>query len=203
MASPGELVHTVAQVLGIPKGTVIQHDRNLASAGLRTKGGRGRSAARVTARDAAYLLIAICGAPISGASVKETVTTCKRYSALRAYGLGNFSRLKSQLPTLATLPDGHSFRDAIAALIESLAAGEFDFEGRRSGTVHVGFDGPNPMGSIHVGVRKSARLWYRESEEWIWGTNKDLRQHRGFSIETLSEIARLVGKQDPSLAENS
>jgi hypothetical protein len=45
MATPGQLV-----------------DRVLAESGLRTTGGRGLSAAQVTAADAANLLLAICGA---------------------------------------------------------------------------------------------------------------------------------------------
>jgi len=43
MATPGELVRTVAEALGIAEATVVQYDRNLVAAGLRTKGGRGRS----------------------------------------------------------------------------------------------------------------------------------------------------------------
>src|SRR5438105_5022742 len=120
--------HTIAQILGIPEATVVQHDRNLATAGLRTKAGRGRSAAQVTSHDAANLLIAIGGAPISGASVKESRRTCERYRLLRAYGKsGSFSRLRSRLPTLVRLPDKHSFGDAIATLINSIAAGKFGF----------------------------------------------------------------------------
>ena len=48
MASPGELVRTLAEVLGVPEPTVTVHDRNLVTAGLRTKGGRGRRAASFT-----------------------------------------------------------------------------------------------------------------------------------------------------------
>jgi hypothetical protein len=204
MATPGELVRTVAQVLGIPEATVTQHDRNLASAGLRTKGGRGRSAARVTPQDAAHLLIAICGAPLWGATVKESLATCERYSALRAYGAGgrldNLSRIKSQLPTLGRLPDGHRFVEAISALITSINAGEFEFWGKPTGTVYVGFSGPNPEGSILVSVRRSARLYYRTSPEREFG-DKDFRQERRFTIETLREIATVIGNTRPELKE--
>jgi hypothetical protein len=196
MATPGKLVHTVAAVLGIPEATVVQHDRNLAEAELRTKGGRGRSAARVTSHDAANLLIAICGAPISGASVKESLTTCNRYGPLRAYdthgSLGSFSKMKVQFPTLAKLPVGHRFKDAIAALIDSLVAGEFDVGGRRTGVVSIFFRGPIPSGSISVEARRQARLWYRETANPSY-SERDLSQERMFTIETLSEIARIIG----------
>jgi hypothetical protein len=56
--TPGQLVHAVSIALDIPEETVVQHDRNLVVAGLRTKGGRGRSAPDVTPLDAARLLIA-------------------------------------------------------------------------------------------------------------------------------------------------
>ena len=197
MATPGELVHIVAHVLGISEATVVQHDRNLTAGGLRTKGGRGPSAAHVTSLDAANLLIAICGAPISGASVKETLTTCNRYGSLQAYNggkLGAFSNVKSQLPTLGKLHHGHSFRDAISALIESLAAGEFHFAGRRSGTVSVSFRGPEPSGIISVQVRRKALLIYRENAN-PFHSDKDLEQERWFTIKTLSEIARIVGRR--------
>jgi len=205
MATPGALVRTVAMALGIPEATVVQHDRNLVAAELRTTSGRGLSAARVTSEDAANLLIAICGAPISGASVKETQTTCKRYGPLRAWNgakLGDFSKVKSQFPTLGKLSKGHSFREAISALIDSLAAGEFDFAGRRTGTVSVLFHGPTPSGSISVEARRRTRLWYRESADFLH-SDKDLTQERRFTIETLSELARIIGRKGPSEDQGS
>src|SRR5439155_17694246 len=68
MATPGQLVKCIAEALGIPEPTVVQYDRLLAENGLRSKGGRGTSAAKVTAVDAANLLIAIMGSPVAGAS---------------------------------------------------------------------------------------------------------------------------------------
>ena len=61
MATPGQLVRTMASVLGIPEPTITQYDRNLAEAGLRQIRGRGTSAAEVSAEDAANLLVAILG----------------------------------------------------------------------------------------------------------------------------------------------
>jgi hypothetical protein len=56
--TPGQLVKAVAIALDVPEETVTQHDRNLVVAGLRTKGGRGRSAPAVTPMDAARLFVA-------------------------------------------------------------------------------------------------------------------------------------------------
>ena len=70
MATPGQLVKTMAEALGIPAETVTNYDRVLSENGMRSKSGRGRGAAKVTASDAANLLIAILGSPVAGASVK-------------------------------------------------------------------------------------------------------------------------------------
>ena len=47
MASPGELVQLMADILGTSKASVVQYDRTLSEHGLRSRGGRGTSAARV------------------------------------------------------------------------------------------------------------------------------------------------------------
>ena len=67
MATPGQLVRTMATVLGVPEPTLTQYDRHLAEAGLRQIRGRGTSAAEVSAEDAANLLVAILGSPAVGA----------------------------------------------------------------------------------------------------------------------------------------
>jgi hypothetical protein len=195
VATPGKLVRAVADMLGAPEPTVIQHDRNLVAAGLRSKGGRGLSAAQVTSRDAANLLIAICGSPPFGASVKETVTTYHRYAPLRAFRgtkLGNFSRVKSELPTLGSLPAGHSFLDALAALIDSIAAGEFKSQGRETGDIYVSLHDLGPTAYIDVKKDNSIRLFYRRTADFP-DLDADLRQVRSFSITTLRELAHVVG----------
>ena len=46
MATPGQLVECVATALDVPQATVVLYDRVLAENGLRSKGGRGKSAGR-------------------------------------------------------------------------------------------------------------------------------------------------------------
>src|SRR5258705_2750991 len=82
MATPGQLVKCIAEALSIPEPSVVQYDRLLAENGLRSKGGRGTSAAKVTAGDAANLLIAIMGSPVIGASIKPAIEGCKIYGCL-------------------------------------------------------------------------------------------------------------------------
>jgi hypothetical protein len=127
MATPGELVDAIANALGIPQATITQYDRVLAENGLRSKGGRGTSAAKVTAGDAANLLIAVLGSPLSGASIKDAARTCRKYASLpiseRVVWRENFPRFG--LLTLAKLPGRHLFHEGLSALIEGASKGEF------------------------------------------------------------------------------
>jgi hypothetical protein len=125
MATPGELVQTMADVLGVPRPTVFQYDRSLAENGLRSKKGRGRSAATVTARDAANLLIAAVATPVSGFSIKDAARACESYASLprRTRDARRRELSKTEWPTLPNLPYRHSFGDALSALIESWGRG--------------------------------------------------------------------------------
>ena len=82
MATPGQLVQAMADVLGISRATVTVYDRALAENGLRSKSGRGMSAARVTSLDAANLLIALAASPVFGFSAKDAVWNCQTYASL-------------------------------------------------------------------------------------------------------------------------
>lgn len=133
MASPGEMVKVIAGVLGVPEPQVVQHDRNLTVAGLRTVGGRGRSAAKMTPLDAANLLIGVTASSM----VKETVEIVNEYADLPSAS-GEMSVRKDArsfenngnppttwnlpgfpIPALLALPEHHTFRSALVALIEA------------------------------------------------------------------------------------
>jgi hypothetical protein len=142
MPTPGQLVEAMSEALGVPAATVAQYDRVLAESGLRSKGGRGLSAARVAAADAANLLIAIMGSPISGAAIKDAARTCKVYGPLpnleraamrqnlRSYGL----------ISLASLPVKHSLRAALSALIQEAI------------TQNIGIPPDDPFGRSYTGA---------------------------------------------------
>jgi hypothetical protein len=121
MATPGELMDLTAACLGMPVASVVGYDRQLADAGLRTKGGRGRHVAQVSARDAAHLLTAILG----GGQVKDSVSTVQRYSETEPHTFtssrGGFKALG--VPDLANLPQRHSFVDALEVLILAIVRG--------------------------------------------------------------------------------
>jgi hypothetical protein len=170
MATPGQLVQVMADALGISRATVFQYDRVLSEHGLRSKHGRGTSAAKVTSRDAANLLTAIAAASPLGLSAKDSAEICKKFSALRSLGPAEAKSevAKLGLESLARLPDGHSFEKALAALIE--CAGQREFAMMNDGAVWVQFMGPTPSAQIVVGP--------------LFGIYADARKHKRSPIAT-------------------
>jgi hypothetical protein len=165
MVFPNQLVETVARVLGVPTQTVAQHDRILALNGFRRMGGRGRSAAKVTPLDAANLIIAVVGAPVSGPTVRDTVITFEKYAELSAtmdLPLSEGATWSSDLKVLQGLEVGHSFRDALAALIYAFSktemetadvfrqASEEPFEVSGDVRIYVELRGPRPEAAISI-----------------------------------------------------
>lgn len=121
MATPGQMVKCAAKVLGLPEMTMTQIDRELAISGLRTKGGRGRSAATMNSRDVANLLI---GAN-SGGMVKDTAEAVRSYSSLPNSPAEKWSLEGFNLPSVVSLGADHSFADALQAFIDSVVNNEF------------------------------------------------------------------------------
>jgi hypothetical protein len=215
MATPGQLVQAMATALGISVATVTQYDRQLAENGLRSKRGRGTSAAAVTARDAANLLIAVAGSPLGGPAVKEAVRTCEAYGSLKAlqrasWRLDKFP--KFGLPTMASLPAAHSLREALSVLIDGVEKGEIfqipDREGPLTADFCFGvrFEGPEPWAEIladgSIGEQKpslTARLVYT-SAEVAKGIRKrrpargDLHQTRYISFATIRALGSLISR---------
>jgi hypothetical protein len=198
MSSPGEMVSVVAKVLGLPEATVVVHDRNLAVAGLRSKGGRGRSAARMTASDAASLLIVVTASSL----VKNTVETWHDYAHLLAEKSvltapdgfrfneeGAWELERVPLRGLLELPPKHRFLEALAALLRSVADGSLD-EAREELNfrpigpdidtafhIAVRFQGPFPASTIEIGGSTGfSETMYYSGHSWFgagFGTDVD------------------------------
>lgn len=194
MAHPGLLVETIADALGVPRQTVIQHDRELAASGYRRKGGRGRSAVHVTTDDAANLLIAVVAAPVSGPVVKETVATFERYAFLPAWKeMYHEPADWSELKVLSELSKGHNLSSALSAIIRGYSNGDFakvdniwrSFAPSTIGdpghvSVQVHIEGPTPAASIAI---RGHRDFPRENaEETVLAYHEDfLIGHNGTS----------------------
>ena len=128
MATPGMLVQVMAETLGIPAPTVVLFDRVLAENGLRSKSGRGNSAAQVTERDATNLLIALMAAPVQGAAVRDAALTCQTYGQLPIFASHGKVFRRYGLHSLKEFAEGVHFSQAVEALIREAAdGGEFKY----------------------------------------------------------------------------
>jgi hypothetical protein len=211
MATPGQLVQAMADVLGIPAVTVSLYDRQLAEAGLRTRAGRGPSAANVTPTDVANLLIAILGSPVFGASIKAAAQICeeigitinsKQTTNLEAFG-------DVGLTSLAALPKRHTFREALAALVEGASRGErlnkVDPEKSDFGYLEIRVHRPHPFATIRVFGMAAARerrhgLMYsvrRVEDDWDGerGRQIALGQERYIDYSTVEDIVSTAQMQ--------
>lgn len=121
MASPAQLMQTVSKATGSPLATVVDIDRKLAKAKLRTKGGRGFNAARMTPLDGARLLTAMLASPQATLAADAVA----RYTRTRVdQTRSSDTRFDAtEISELAALPSGHGFIDALKALIGSAALG--------------------------------------------------------------------------------
>lgn len=198
MATPGQLVQAMAVVLGIPSVTVSQYDRQLAEAGLRTKGGRGNSAAKITTLDAANLLITILGSPVSGASISAASIICKEVGSISI--IEKYSKLDEfsafGLRMLTSLPAKHTLCEAFAALFED--AMEVGPDG--DPILNVTVRRPNPAATINclgivAGRKKRAALLYNIDGEYSETKRGDLLQQRSVSGVTFERIGKLIAAE--------
>jgi hypothetical protein len=154
VATPGMLVQVMAKTLGIPAPTVTQFDRVLAENGLRSKGGRGNSAAQVTAGDAANLLIALLASPVQGAALRDAALSCQTYGGMPMLARAsepkefvNFYGLKS----LKALPaGGYNFSQALEALIRGTAGDRGEFKWKPYGEIGRAIRGADRWFNITV-----------------------------------------------------
>ena len=222
MASPGELVRKFSELLGIAEPTIVLHDRNLVVAGLRSKSGRGTSAARMTARDAAHLLVAVLGS----SHVKDSAETVRRYKETRFHKSTSGGYGDSTIAALRTLPPDHSFVDAIETLVAAAADGSLaiamydsidEFEGEKIGwaaIIEITVQTPGQLGDISIrGGGASGHGRYalpnpydqhqslhpptEEVDAWKQKVNdyhveSDLTQYRQVTAKTILELGQLL-----------
>jgi hypothetical protein len=127
MASSTQLSECVAEQLGLPEVTVALHMRNIREAGLITQGGRGRSSARMTAVDAAHLLISAVGS----LHPKDSVEIVERYAGLGKTRHSNWEI--GLVPKFDQLPKQHTFAEALTALIQSAMANDILIKNKATG----------------------------------------------------------------------
>ena len=121
MATPAQLVQTISSLTGVPLATIVEADRKLMRADLRTKGGRGLSVVQVTPQDAARILTVVLASPRGN----ESVEAVERYARTKLdTAQSNYKAFfTTKLDDLAEPSALESFVDALAALIGSASSG--------------------------------------------------------------------------------
>lgn len=213
--TPGQLVTTVAEVTGVPRPTVSVIDRQLSEAGLRSKGGRGLSAAAMTPTDAANLLIAVSVARSDLSGVDAAAKY--RGGVFQSYAHdmegefprppGNWSLDWGPRPVFDLKPY-HSFGDLLdhlvalsmqGELINRLVAGaEFALANAKSPEgigvdVNVGFDDWGVGVLVVAGWGEHTR--YRTGRVEHPG---DLKVSRSFSLKSIEAVGALLGGRKPT-----
>lgn len=183
MATPKELVAAIAARTGIPEVTVGIHDRNLAEAGLRTPALRGRGVSRVTYQDAANLLIAVAGSR----NVKDSVKVVTEYGSL----------VSETAIDIDGAWRGRTLGDAVAALLETVAANPDVYSGEDGDEVDVSLFWPYVFATINFSrnnkiVEKIKYLKEGDSEGSKFET--DLIFIGRFSEASLVDIGGLVAR---------
>jgi hypothetical protein len=214
MASPAQLVSAISLATGVPLATMVDIDRKLVKGNLRTKGGRGFNAARMTPLDAARLLTAVLASPQANASVEAV----QRYTETRMdkdrsseKGFG-----AADLDDLAALPARHNFVDALAAVIASVATGSlakkivaagdgaipsieiFAFTRATRGRIRIGGLPSGQTASVEYAAipvtAKSARPDKSRRRQVAENASGDLEQSRRITERTILSIARILGE---------
>ena len=160
--TPGQLVQAMSIALNTPLETVTQHDRNLAVAGLRTTGARGRNAPHVTTLDAARLLVAILGS----IRTMDSVVTVEGLESAVLYRQGDAEpgstdtfvfvdkrhrkEPAQDFSAIAALPRQHSFIEALDALIKFAIALPSEDEAERLSYAHIFCSMPWGTASIFI-----------------------------------------------------
>ncbi len=221
VASPGEFVDAMADVLSLPRSTVVNIDRNLVIAGLRSKHGRGHAAAQVTFRDAAHLLTAV----LASAQVKDAVASVRRYRDTQPVphlsSEGGFG--PAPIAELAGLSAGHSVMEGIEALFAAAASGSLEAAAvpvastpSLTPVIDISALTPGTLGEIRIAGLASGRVFTlryapvalqgdaakaRPSLETVDAMelppragrpSGDLEQYRRVSEQTVFQLARLL-----------
>jgi hypothetical protein len=221
MATPGQLVECVAKALNVQQATVVLYDRVLAENGLRSKSGRGKSAAKVTAQDAANLLIAMVGNASDG--INSAAAIVERFSRLKYSKRAHWRDLLPEdtppdlleaakeireldfvrVPGMEGLQSDHSFRDGLIALIEAVRQRKITFE-TRDDRAYVTLEGAAFVRcniSISSNERRRADANYEPSGKIV--KYSDLFWRHGFSHRTVLAVAQLLGLEEVEPAKSN
>jgi hypothetical protein len=115
MASPTQLIETMAQTLGITWAACDSTWKELRSRNMVVNSGRGKRGTKVTARDCAVFLLALCGAD----HVKDSAEAAETYGNCVLDGRSE----PLKFAPLSALGSKHTLLDAIEAIIHAYETG--------------------------------------------------------------------------------
>jgi hypothetical protein len=156
----------------------------------------------VTVEDAANLLIAIAGTPMSG--IGSAAAVVRQFSGLK-YTRSRLERDPKQWPVFLSLPgmeglgSDHSFRDGLIALIEAVRHRKLTFKkGKpvRLFQVSVYLNGPRPSAGITIQLNRASVADYGQFAESQADLFSGLQWHQTFSHLTILAVAELLGLED-------
>jgi len=199
--SSGLLKVTLAQALHLPERKIDYPHRALQEAGMVSRGKRGRGGAGVTTRDAASTLVSVACSFIGDEVLKSVLDFSSMpmvhtsYKAERSEDWvevvgGSWQSKGFRIPRLQELPAGHSFIDALTAVIESARDDDFTAAIRDAypnaadafHTIDVTFGGPNPSGSIAIRLYALGAVYLEEAAYFFEGRGTDPKAGSAFSV---------------------
>jgi hypothetical protein len=202
--TPGQLVKAVSIALDVPEETVVQHDRNLVVAGLRTTGARGRNAPHVTTLDAARLLVATLGSVRTKDSV-ETVEFFEQaiFNSRRAEREALRKRLGEPPAEIAdpedgadiaisNLPRGHNFIEGLAAVIAEASKPIDDLQAHLMRFSNLGLTCSSFGGGAIGGLRGVADYFVPRGNHPVGKESQREREEREYCRTGISQT-RIVG----------
>lgn len=169
MATSGEMVAATARLFDVPVTRVETLDRRLSEHGLRTKGGRGRSAARMVGLDVVNLTFAVMsGAGMMDAPAATDAITSMKQGLVLARWTPASSNIMAQLeegvewhmpdssefehfPHGTALVRAKTFGEAVGLLVDAIAVDELKTSNDTTLSMKITNDGPMASITFQVG----------------------------------------------------
>lgn len=150
--TPGRLIHVVSDALCVDVNTVTQLDQKLAAAGLRSKSGRGPSAADVTSRDAAMLVLTVLAQADVAVNRRDGRTLENAREITDAKVMPGRPKMPN-LPEFSKAMERNdvSLADALGGFITDLKDPQIAGRYRKSGDFHLAIQRPEALAVMKFG----------------------------------------------------
>lgn len=179
MALLSDLVKVVAQVEGLEEVSVGIFARHAREAGFIAQGGRGRSAAKMSIKDAANLIIAVNGCSLA----KDVPVLLERIRGLNPYP-------KNDANSEGLGKKGHTFGDDLEFLLERYHSEKnAKWRDEMGPPLHIGFMRPEIMVEIEL-VDRTILRYIGGGDHF--GDGPDRLDRTEISSRTLRAVARAL-----------